>query len=159
MSRLVDGSFTGFLPALIERSFPDLYTVYAAGDDVLVIGPWYLAMRFALGMRRKLRSSVGKGDRHERDKTHCWRMAHLSLPEQPRQLLRRIPRHGWIWNRPRSWSASAGRRATASCRNLPSRSPRLLRLYYPLWSRLGRLRLIVPIRARRRLSRFFPGGG
>jgi CRISPR-associated protein Csm1 len=52
LSRLVDGFFTGFLPALIERSFPDLYTVYAGGDDVLVIGPWYQAMRFALEMRR-----------------------------------------------------------------------------------------------------------
>jgi CRISPR-associated protein Csm1 len=52
LSRLLDAFFTGFLPTLIERSFPDLYMVYAGGDDLLVIGPWYQAMRFALEMRR-----------------------------------------------------------------------------------------------------------
>jgi len=52
LSRLVDAFFTGFLPTLIERSFPDLYTVYAGGDDLLVIGPWYQAIRFALEIRR-----------------------------------------------------------------------------------------------------------
>lgn len=52
LSRLVDAFFTGFLPSLIERSFPNLYTVYAGGDDLLVIGPWYQTMRFALEMHR-----------------------------------------------------------------------------------------------------------
>jgi CRISPR-associated protein Csm1 len=52
LSRLVDAFFTGFLPSLMERSFPNLYTVYAGGDDLLVIGPWYQAMRFAFEMRR-----------------------------------------------------------------------------------------------------------
>ncbi|HZU89760.1 MAG TPA: type III-A CRISPR-associated protein Cas10/Csm1, partial [Stellaceae bacterium] len=51
LSRLVDAFFTGFLPDLIERSFPNLYTVYAGGDDLLLIGPWHQAMRFALELR------------------------------------------------------------------------------------------------------------
>jgi CRISPR-associated protein Csm1 len=52
LSRLVDAFFIGFLPKLIERSFPELYMVYAGGDDLLLIGPWHQAMRFALEMRR-----------------------------------------------------------------------------------------------------------
>lgn len=53
LSRLVDAFFTGFLPDLLGRSFPDLYTVYAGGDDLLVIGPWHQAMRFALKLRQR----------------------------------------------------------------------------------------------------------
>jgi CRISPR-associated protein Csm1 len=53
LSRLVDAFFTGFLPSLMEHSFPDLYTVYAGGDDLLVIGPWLQAMRFVLELRQR----------------------------------------------------------------------------------------------------------
>jgi CRISPR-associated protein Csm1 len=53
LSRLVDAFFTGFLPSLMDCSFRDLYTVYAGGDDLLVIGPWLQAMRFASELRHR----------------------------------------------------------------------------------------------------------
>lgn len=59
LSRLVDGFFTGFLPSLMERSYCDLYTVYAGGDDLLVIGPWLQAMRFAAELRRRFNDFSG----------------------------------------------------------------------------------------------------
>jgi CRISPR-associated protein Csm1 len=59
LSRLVDGFFTGFLPSLMARAFPDLYTVYAGGDDLLVIGPWLQALRFASDLRRRFEEFAG----------------------------------------------------------------------------------------------------
>jgi hypothetical protein len=53
LSRLVDAFFTGFLPGLMEQKFRDLYTVYAGGDDLLVIGPWLQSMQFALELRQR----------------------------------------------------------------------------------------------------------
>lgn len=60
LSRLIDAFFTGFLPGLIARSFPDLYTVYAGGDDLLVIGPWRQAMRFTLELRQSFDQFSGR---------------------------------------------------------------------------------------------------
>jgi CRISPR-associated protein Csm1 len=59
LSRLVDAFFTGFLPGLMESAFRDLYTVYAGGDDLLIIGPWLQAIRFAVEMRRRFAEFTG----------------------------------------------------------------------------------------------------
>jgi CRISPR-associated protein Csm1 len=40
ISRMTDFFFTGRLWNLLENSFPDTYSVYAGGDDLLLIGPW-----------------------------------------------------------------------------------------------------------------------
>lgn len=40
LSRMLDLFFTGYLKGLLHREFPDTYTVYAGGDDLLMIGPW-----------------------------------------------------------------------------------------------------------------------
>lgn len=39
-SRLLDLFFSGWLPNLLRQRFPDCYSVYAGGDDLLVVGPW-----------------------------------------------------------------------------------------------------------------------
>ncbi len=39
-SRILDLFFAGALPELLREEFPDTYTVYAGGDDLLLIGPW-----------------------------------------------------------------------------------------------------------------------
>jgi CRISPR-associated protein Csm1 len=49
LSRMIDGWFTLRLPVLLEREFPDAYTVYAGGDDLLLVAPWRDA--FALARR------------------------------------------------------------------------------------------------------------
>jgi CRISPR-associated protein Csm1 len=59
LSRLVDAFFTGFLPNLMEHRSPDLYTVYAGGDDLLVIGPWLQAVQFAVEMRHRFDEFAG----------------------------------------------------------------------------------------------------
>jgi CRISPR-associated protein Csm1 len=37
---MMDLYFAGYLQGLLKREFPDTYTVYAGGDDLLLIGPW-----------------------------------------------------------------------------------------------------------------------
>jgi CRISPR-associated protein Csm1 len=51
LSRLMDGYFAERLPWLLAREFPAAYTVYAGGDDLLLVLPW----RFALPCARRLR--------------------------------------------------------------------------------------------------------
>ena len=50
LSRLLDAYFARRLPSLLTREFPETYTVYAGGDDLLLVLPW----RFALPLARRL---------------------------------------------------------------------------------------------------------
>jgi len=47
LSRLLENFFTGRLQCLLRIEFPDIYTVYAGGDDLLMIGPWSKMLDFA----------------------------------------------------------------------------------------------------------------
>ncbi len=40
LSRMLDLFFSGYLPSLLRSRFPDCYSVYAGGDDLLLVGPW-----------------------------------------------------------------------------------------------------------------------
>lgn len=51
LSRLMDAFFTGWLPDHLRTRFPNLYTVYAGGDDMMVLGPWLDVLRFAPALR------------------------------------------------------------------------------------------------------------
>lgn len=51
LSRAVDWYFTGCLPHLLERRFSNTYTVYAGGDDLLLIGPWLQTVQLARALR------------------------------------------------------------------------------------------------------------
>lgn len=51
LSRLLDSFFTGHLDSLLRKEFPNIYTVYAGGDDLLVLGPWNEALEFGMKLR------------------------------------------------------------------------------------------------------------
>jgi CRISPR-associated protein Csm1 len=51
LSRLIDRFFSQVLPALLRARFPNTYTVYAGGDDLLLIGPWREGAGLALALR------------------------------------------------------------------------------------------------------------
>ncbi len=60
LSRMMDFFFSGYLPHLLEREFPSMYTVYAGGDDMLLIGPWCETLRMAHALREKFRQWTGR---------------------------------------------------------------------------------------------------
>ncbi|MFH1760190.1 MAG: type III-A CRISPR-associated protein Cas10/Csm1 [bacterium] len=53
MSRMLDYFFTVYLQQLIRSKYPLIYTVFAGGDDLFIIGPWDQAVRLALDMQEK----------------------------------------------------------------------------------------------------------
>lgn len=60
MSRMTDAFFTVVLPDLFTRKFPSTYTVYAGGDDLLLLGPWYDAMQLADAIAEAFHAHVAK---------------------------------------------------------------------------------------------------
>jgi CRISPR-associated protein Csm1 len=59
LSRALDWFFTGHLPHLLAERFPDTYTVYAGGDDLLLIGPWLSTVKLAGELREAFREYCG----------------------------------------------------------------------------------------------------
>lgn len=59
LSRMMDFFFTGYLQGLIRREFPDTYTVYAGGDDLLLIGPWRQMLALAERIEQSFRDYTG----------------------------------------------------------------------------------------------------
>ena len=51
LSRMVDGYFSIRLPDVLEREWANVYTVYAGGDDLLLLGPWQDMFEFATRLR------------------------------------------------------------------------------------------------------------
>lgn len=51
LSRLMDAYFGVRLPAVLKRCFPTAYTVYAGGDDLLIVAPWRHGPGLALALR------------------------------------------------------------------------------------------------------------
>ena len=51
LSRMIDGYFTMRLPKILEKRFPNIYTVFAGGDDLLLLGPWSDIFDFSLHLR------------------------------------------------------------------------------------------------------------
>jgi CRISPR-associated protein Csm1 len=58
LSRMIDAFFTVVLPDLLKRNYPNTYTVYAGGDDLLLLGPWSDMMRLADEIRESFRRHV-----------------------------------------------------------------------------------------------------
>lgn len=50
-SRQMHAFFSLWLPHLCRREFPDVYTVFAGGDDFFMLGPWKTMQNFAGRMR------------------------------------------------------------------------------------------------------------
>lgn len=59
LSRLMDGYFAERLPWLLARDFPTTYTVYAGGDDLLLVVPWRFALPLALHLREDFGAFAG----------------------------------------------------------------------------------------------------
>ncbi len=55
-SRSLEYFFSGYLYHLIEKEFPDTYTVFSGGDDLFFIGPWDNIFRLAA----KIRNDFGR---------------------------------------------------------------------------------------------------
>lgn len=53
LSRMLDFFFSGYLPELLRREFRSIYTVYAGGDDTLLVGPWRQTLEMAVAVRQK----------------------------------------------------------------------------------------------------------
>jgi len=59
LSRMLDLFFTAHLPELLRERFPSTYTVYAGGDDLLLIGPWRQTLELAATLRGRFGQYVG----------------------------------------------------------------------------------------------------
>ncbi|TVR57611.1 MAG: type III-A CRISPR-associated protein Cas10/Csm1 [Candidatus Competibacteraceae bacterium] len=59
LSRMLDLFFTGYLQERLRRDHPHTYTVYAGGDDLLLIGPWRQTIALATDLREQFRRYVG----------------------------------------------------------------------------------------------------
>ena len=59
LSRMLNYFFTGWLIEEIREKFPMAYTVYAGGDDLLLIAPWEDALKLGWQIGMKFKSYVG----------------------------------------------------------------------------------------------------
>jgi len=59
LSRMMELFFTGYLYDLLHREFPFTYTVYAGGDDLLLIGPWRQTLELAERLRERFGAWTG----------------------------------------------------------------------------------------------------
>jgi CRISPR-associated protein Csm1 len=65
LSRQMNGFFAIYLPWLLAREFPGVYTVFAGGDDFFLIGPWRTAQELAYRMQCEFaRYAAGNADIH-----------------------------------------------------------------------------------------------
>lgn len=79
LSRLMDAFFSGHLPYMMrQQSFRWIYTVYAGGDDLLLIGPWLTTLRFAV----ELHQAFGRFAAHNPD-LHLSAGIELVDPDEP----------------------------------------------------------------------------
>ncbi len=54
ISRMLNIFFSEYLVELAKEEFPDIYVVFAGGDDLFVVGPWEQTIYFAIRLRKKL---------------------------------------------------------------------------------------------------------
>ncbi len=54
LSRMLDIFFSEYLTELARKEYPDIYVVFAGGDDMFLTGPWWQVIRFAITLRKKL---------------------------------------------------------------------------------------------------------
>jgi len=59
LSRMMDLYFTGYLKGLLHREFPNTYTIYAGGDDLLLIGPWRQTLQLTARINETFRAYTG----------------------------------------------------------------------------------------------------
>lgn len=53
LSRSIDIFFSGYFNYLLEKEFPEIYTIYSGGDDLLCVGPWDQVIGLGLKIREQ----------------------------------------------------------------------------------------------------------
>ena len=53
LSRSIDNFFSAYFNELMKTEFTDIYTVYAGGDDLMVLGPWDKIFDLAIMLRKE----------------------------------------------------------------------------------------------------------
>ncbi len=59
LSRMMNHFFSAHLMRVIERDFPNMYVIFAGGDDLFVLGPWAETVRFAKRLHEDFRAFSG----------------------------------------------------------------------------------------------------
>lgn len=59
LARMLNHFFASHLMHVIERDFPDIYVVFAGGDDLFVLGPWAETVRFAARLQEDFSAFSG----------------------------------------------------------------------------------------------------
>jgi len=54
ISRMLNFFFSDYLVHLVQKEFPDTYVVFAGGDDLFLVGPWWQTIHLAIMLRNKL---------------------------------------------------------------------------------------------------------
>lgn len=54
VSRMLNVFFSEYIVELAKKEFPDIYVVFAGGDDLFMIGPWNQTVQFGIKLRKKL---------------------------------------------------------------------------------------------------------
>jgi CRISPR-associated protein Csm1 len=60
LSRQMNAFFAIWLPAFCKEKYPDVYTVFAGGDDFFLIGPWHKTQKLAADMSRHFKRFVAE---------------------------------------------------------------------------------------------------
>ncbi|MBM9536298.1 type III-A CRISPR-associated protein Cas10/Csm1 [Desulfobulbus alkaliphilus] len=60
LSRQMNAFFTVWLPAFCKKNYPNVYTVFAGGDDFFLIGPWYSTQKLVADMARQFKWYVAE---------------------------------------------------------------------------------------------------
>jgi len=53
LSRMMNLFFSAYVVELLKKEFPNIYVVFAGGDDLFLIGPWWQTVQFAITLRKK----------------------------------------------------------------------------------------------------------
>ncbi|GAB4334716.1 MAG: type III-A CRISPR-associated protein Cas10/Csm1 [Calditrichia bacterium] len=59
LSRMMDYFFSGYLNYFLQNNYPNVYTVYAGGDDLCLIGPWNEMIHLSKDLNEKFRNYTG----------------------------------------------------------------------------------------------------
>ncbi len=58
LSRMFNFFFTYVINTIIKTKFSSIYTIYAGGDDMVLIGPWEMLINFSIDMQKEFKKYV-----------------------------------------------------------------------------------------------------
>lgn len=60
LSRMLNLFFSEYLAELAQQEYPDIYVVFAGGDDLFLVGPWHQTIRFGIQLRKRFSEFCGQ---------------------------------------------------------------------------------------------------